>query len=122
VLDFIFGILKNITGAIGNGAGWIWDHMVPNSVKDKLKFKIDRETFMFAASHIFSLFRHWYFYMTIAGVYVAYRLFEALENSGILARFTATVESTMKDIFRIADVCFPLIGNLKDMLRCIGIK
>jgi hypothetical protein len=119
MFDFILNILKNLTESVGKGANWIWDHMVPSSVKDKINFK--EITFGGAVSFIFQQLRHWYFYMTVASVYVTYRLFVALQSSGILARFKITVESTMNDIFRIADQCLPMIGDLKKMLQCIGI-
>ena len=86
---------------------------------ETLKSKITNLTLRDAFSFVFGILKNWYIYMTIASVYIAYYFFKALEESGILDKFTTLVEKQMATIFYIAKVCFPKMGVLKDMLECI---
>ena len=106
---------------VGNAAGWVYDNVVPQSVKDKLKAQFPAGvSFVGMVSLVFSWFLNLYFYMTIAAIIVVYRLFMALKKAGILDAFTKILEDKMGSVFNISAHCFSEIPNLKALWACIN--
>jgi hypothetical protein len=118
VFDFLIKILKDLSGAVTQGASWVWNNMVPQSVKNKFSFGQISFAGMFGA--IFSLLRSVYFYMIIASVVVVYYLYIALYNAGFIYAFKSLLFSAMHSIFYIAQTCFQEIGSgVGAVYRCI---
>ena len=118
MFDFIIKILKDLLGAVKDGAAWVWDNMVPQSVKDKFSFKGISFAGMFGA--MFSLLRSIYFYMIVASIIVMYYLYIALSNAGIIDAFKNLLFSAMHSIFYIAQTCFQHVGEgFGSVYKCI---
>lgn len=61
----------------------------------------------------------WYLIIVPPSIYVVYKLYEALQNAGILDKLQTIVQNTLNTVIYIANYCFPKILNLKDMMSCI---
>ncbi len=121
ILSFLKALPGNAGSYLKKVCVWLWDKVVPDSVKTKFKDMLPAGGLSLAGmvSFVFSIFLHWYFYIVVAGVIVTYRLFKALESSGILAGFTRVVYEGMEGVFRISNECFPLLGEYKAFMNCI---
>jgi Fe2+ transport system protein B len=123
ILDFLKRLPSNAGLYLRNVCVWLWDNLIPNTVKTKFKEMLPAGGLTLAGmvSFVFNILLHWYFYIVVAGIVVVYRLFKALESSGILARFTKIMYGGMEDVFRISNDCFPLLADYKEFMQCIGI-
>ena len=69
---------------------------------------------------IINVIGKWYMLMIPPAIYVVYKLYEALENAGIIGALYGLVQSTLNTVIYIANNCFQKILNLKEMLECVS--
>jgi hypothetical protein len=121
ILHFLRALPSNAMSYLTTVCVWLWNNVVPASVKEKFKDALPAGGLSLAGmvSFVFGIFLQWYFYIVIASVIVVYRLFRALESSGILAAFTRMMYDGMSGVFRISNECFPLIADYKEFMSCI---
>ena len=88
----------------------LWLKMFPDVMK---------RLFSGAGQMIIGVIRYWYFTMTIPAVLAVYYLLKALQDSGIMDRFSDIVDNTLESVHKITTECLPLILNIHEMYRCI---
>lgn len=108
-----------LTGNVSNLADQVWDKLVPDSAKKQLKDHLGNVSLGTMVGFIFKLFLSLYFYMTVAGIIVVYKLFQALKTLGFLDAFKNLLYKNMGSVFKIADQCFLKLGDLKQFWDCI---
>lgn len=110
VFNWLSGFLKGL----GN---WMW-RLVPEGIKSK--FDVSKAGLWGMITPVFSLFKNIYFLMTIPAIIVVYKLYEALKDAGIIAKFQIIVDGVLNTVMYIANECFPLITNIKALGACVA--
>lgn len=61
----------------------------------------------------------WVLVITIAGLFVAYSVFQSLSQAGILSKFERTLTDAIRETKSVAIYCVPQILNLGDFWDCL---
>lgn len=108
------GWFKQFFVGFGN---WIWS-LVPGGIKQK--FNIKEAGLWGMIAPIFSLFKNIYFLMVIPSIIVVYKLYEVLKDKGIITKFQSIVVGVLDMVIYIANDCFPLILQIKELGDCVA--
>ncbi len=122
ILNYLKKFLYGFFHHLGSFVLWAYNVIVPKSAKDaltKLVGKLTGAKFTDYVMTIFGFLKHWYFLLAIFSVVVVWRLYKALENAGVIAKFENIVMNTLNSVSYISEVCFPMILNISDLIQCI---
>lgn len=114
--------LKKFIIGFGDFVYSIFENVIPDSVKGKLKSlgtSISAGDFKMMVLAIFKLILHWYFLMVTVSIIVLYRLYNALEQTGVLDKFEKIVTKAIISVFYISEHCFPYMLQLKEFFNCV---
>ncbi len=99
---------------------WLWWEYFKKFFLGALESVFAGRSVKFYFLAIINVIGKWYMLMIPPAVYVVYKLYEALDNAGIIAALQGLVQSTLNTVIYIANNCFQKILNLHDMLNCIS--
>jgi hypothetical protein len=125
MFEWLKKVIMSIIGGAGDFVGWLYDNVVPNSVKEQIGNQIAKYcpgglTIKGMFMVIMQIFLHWYFYIVIISLIVLYKLVTTPAFQKILEGFSNIVYSAIGSVLYIAENCFPLMLNLSDMAKCIA--